>query len=1137
MADRGERVLDMFDVRGHVIRGAGDRHDIEAGRLLEQAMLLEVRQCRGRQSPLFSEVHGLQGRPSAVGSPALDLHEHHGAAVQTHQVEFAEPGLAAPSQDSPALTSQVVFRHALALPSQGDVALGDSRDLATGLSESIEPSFPSWHGAIVAARCPLPRMLGDVVGVRDYNFGILGGPHAMALAFRNAWLLRLRWVACWGLAIIPATAGSLLADEPVDFNRDVRPIFARHCYACHGPTKSEGGLRLNAREAAVAELESGDFAVVPEDPDASVLLERVSSGDASIRMPPEGVPLSKDQIAILRRWIEQGAVWNEHWAFTPISHAAVPEPAAELRAWVRNPIDSFVLARLERDGLQPAPMADPVALIRRISFDVTGLPPTPEDVQAFVADPSEAAYTALVDRLLASPHYGEQWGRHWLDLVRFAETNSFERDADKPHAWRYRDYVIRSFNEDKPFDQFAREQLAGDEIDPPTPESMVATGYYRLGLWDDEPSDPEQLKYDTLDDMVKTTSQVFLGLTLDCARCHDHKIDPLLQSDYYRFLAFFHNIKPMQTSGKNIERVLFANDEERGSFQRQRRDWRVRRDRLTSEVRQFENGFAAAVPPGSDLVPPLDLEQIRYRYFEGSWTELPDFAALKPKAAGWLGDTFLSLSPRLRDGAFGLELRALLRVPKEGTYTFMLDADDGVRLTVDGRRVVERDGLHEVGDPQEGSLELPAGRVPLRLDYFQQGEKIGLELSWSGPGLEKRSLVAADHDRHPPRPAEFVLQHGEAVFAGPVMAAHRSRICAWQAALESEPVPPKVLCVTENGPTAPVTHVLIRGNPHAPAEAVEPGYPVILGGQDAEIPTPDLTAATSRRRLALAGWLMRGDHPLVPRVLANRIWQYHFGRGLVRSPNNFGLGGDAPTHPELLDWLATSLVSNGWRIKSLHRTILLSSTYRMSTQVPPRAHAMDPQNQALSHFDMRRLTAEELRDALLAVSGRLNLKMFGPGFYPEIPAEVLAGQSRPGDGWGKSTEEEQARRSIYIHVKRSLLTPLLESFDLAETDNSCPVRFVTTQPTQALGLINGGYLHQQAGWLADRLRKEAPQGVDQQIERGFRLATGRSPSPEETEELSGLLRDLQQQFGLSADQALQRLCLVLLNLNEFLYLE
>ena len=600
---------------------------------------------------------------------------------------------------------------------------------------------------------------------------------------------------------------------------------------------------------------------------------------------------------------------RSHWSFQPVRQTVPPAWAAQRQGEVPgHVIDTFIAERLRQKGLPVPKAATRTTLIRRVTYDLTGLPPTPEAVEAFVNDPSAQAWENLVDRLLESPHYGEKWGRHWLDLVRFAETNSYETDEAKPNAWRYRDYVIRAFNSDKPYDRFIREQLAGDELPDSGADGLIATGFYRLGIWDNDPADKELALYDQLDDLVATTGQVFLGLTVDCARCHDHKIDPISQRDYYSLLAFFRNIHPYRNGG------------------------------------------------GTDEVP------------------LP-------------------------------------------------------------------------GDKQA-----------------------------------------------------------------------------------------KALAVTEPGPVAPVTQLLRRGNPGSLGEEVQPGFPGVLG---AFVPTviPPVSGRSSGRRRALADWIASPDNPLTARVIVNRVFQHHFGRGLVRTTSDFGVQGSLPTHPELLDWLAGHFIQEGWSLKRLHRLILTSQSYQASATPTAEALKADPANDLFSRFDMRRLTAEEIRDSVLWVGGSGNPRMYGPGMYVALPKEVLASQSVPGKGWGNSPKVEQARRSIYIHVKRSLLSPVLLSFDLAETDRSTPVRFATTQPTQALGMLNGSFFNEQARVLADRIRAEVGSQPQAQVRRALHRVTTRPPSDLEISRGVALLELLTSEEGLGATAALDAFCLLAFNLNEFLYLE
>ncbi len=805
-------------------------------------------------------------------------------------------------------------------------------------------------------------------------------------------------MASWALTALmswslPYHANSQeVGSRPVDFQRQIQPIFAKRCFACHGPDEGEGGLRLHERDLALAELDSGEHAIVAGDVQSSVLLARIASDDESLRMPPEGKPLSPEEISLIKRWVTEGAPWAKHWAFTPRQQVAPPK--VENDWWVANPIDAFVMQGLEDARLTPAPAADKVTLLRRVTYDLTGLPPTPSDVDAFLADESASAYEKVVDRLLQSPQYGERWARHWLDVVRFAETNSFERDGVKPNAWRYRDYVIRSLNDDKPYDRFLVEQLAGDELPDRTAETIIATGYYRLGVWDDEPADPLQAKFDEFDDIITTTSQGLLGLTVDCARCHDHKIDPIPQADYYRLLAFFADLRSYGTRGDQ-------------------RSWNQ-----------------------TDISP-------------------PDVAAAH--------EALDQRERQLRAQMTEIEQRGIIK----------LSAEDQRKTEGNERRDVLRAKLKDV----------------LSEDDWAQYRSLRTERE------------AAERQRNELPARESALSVAQC-FVNP-----------------------------------PQMHILLRGSPHAEGEVVTPGFPALLGGRDADVPVPDHDAKSSGRRLVLARWIASPDNMLTARVIVNRIWQHHFGRGIVRSPNNFGLGGEPPTHPELLDWLANDLVAGEWRMKRLHKLMVMSNTYRMSSQAVAEGLTKDPNNDRFWRFNMRRLSAEEIRDSIHAVAGQLNPKMFGPGIYPELSQEVLQGQSQPGLGWGNSDPREQARRSIYIHIKRSLIPPQLSNFDFPETDRTCEARFITTQPTQALGMLNSEFLQKQAAVFSARLRRDAPEGVSSQVMRGLQLALSRPVEPHEVERGVQLIDRLKAKHQLSEERSLELFGLYILNLNEFVYLD
>ncbi|MBX9790460.1 MAG: PSD1 and planctomycete cytochrome C domain-containing protein [Pirellulales bacterium] len=808
------------------------------------------------------------------------------------------------------------------------------------------------------------------------------------------------------------------AQSAAFFDSEVKPLLTEHCLKCHGGNGSpKGGLYLTSREGILKGGDSGP-AVALEAPRESLLLEAINY--AGLEMPPSG-QLNAEQIAVLKKWIDQGLPWGSErelarqtkdnhgppavdeaakafWSFQPI--AAPAPPALNDSAWVRTPIDAFVLSKLEQAGLRPAPPAARHALLRRAYYDLIGLPPSPEQVEAFLADTSPEAFERVVDGLLESPHYGERWGRHWLDLVRYAETNSYERDGAKPFVWRYRDYVIRSFNDDKPYDQFVTEQLAGDELDTVTPDTIVATGYYRLGIWQDEPVDPEQELFEDLDDLVRTTGEVFLGLTIGCARCHDHKLDPLPQSDYYRMLAFFRNVRRYGVrSQESIEDASVGT--------------------LTSAEDARRND-----------------EQITSHKHEQQEVH----------------DALESLNQRIA--------AALVGVDKDDWQT------EAMRVEIARRQI---------------------GNTLSQQEFERYVELIA----------EREELAKF-------RPA--VLD--------------------------------KALCVKEHGRECPPTHVLVRGNAHAPAALVEPGFPTVLSPPEPVISLPAAGVASTGRRRALAHWIAGAANPLTARVLVNRIWHYHFGRGIVRSTSDFGFHGSRPTHPELLDWLAGDFVAGGWRLKRLHKLIMLSSTYQVSSQASEPALAIDPLNDRCWRFDMRRLSAEEIRDSILAVNDSLNRDaMFGPSVYVTIPKEVLAGQSMPGAGWGNSSPAERARRSIYIHAKRSLAVPLLASFDGPDSDASCSARFVTTQPTQALGMLNSSFVNEQAEHFAQYLRDRAGENQEAQLALALRRALQREPTDGEIKRGLNLLATLRDQHALSPEAALKQFCVAVYSLNEFVYLD
>ena len=823
----------------------------------------------------------------------------------------------------------------------------------------------------------------------------------------------LFWVPVVGKAQDDSRAEKFKPFQLRFFENKVQPILQTHCLKCHGEDSSDlgGELALISRAAILKGGESGP-AVDLIHWQESILLDAIHYG--AYEMPPDG-KLSDDEIGILTKWVEMKMPWpaetadrmidskshsvpkvdavsKSFWSFQKVQRPELPGVKGE--KWIANSIDRFVLAKLEAAGLSPAPKATKQVLIRRLYYDLIGLPPTPEQVNAFEDDDSPDAYDRLVEQLLASPHYGEKWGRHWLDVVRYAESNSFERDGTKPFVWRYRDYVIRSFNEDKPYDQFLTEQLAGDEIENPTYQSIIATGYYRLGQWDDEPADPRLALFDDLDDVLATTSQAMMGLTVDCARCHDHKIDPIPTKDYYQMLAFFRNVRRYGVRSRDSVRDASTR--------------LIKKEKLPPEnvVKKFYERVSARESAMNEIVEIVkkDFEPVEHEEFK-----------------------YAENHERL------------------------------IRKRLDSKLISQKQFDH----------------------YIKNRNKL-------------RELIT-----HPP---DY----------------------------------DRVLCVKEAGPTVPPTRVLIRGNPHIPGDEVNPGFVSVLSPPDPEIVSRD---ESSGRRLALANWITSSEHPLTARVMANRIWQHHFGRGIVRTSNDFGFQGAKPTHQQLLDYLASEFVKEGWSIKKLHRLILLSNTYQMSNRFNRDAYRADPLNNLFWRFDMRRLTAEELRDSILAVSGRLNSEsMYGPSVFTRLSKEVLAGQSMPGNGWGKSPDADTRRRSIYIHVKRSLGVPLLQAFDVAATDTTCPVRFNTTQPTQALALINSEFTNSEAREFAKAIA-ESVGDLESQVAEILRRVTQRQPAKSEIDDGVKLIRSWVDEDGTSSEEALTFFCLSAFNLNEFVFLE
>ena len=916
------------------------------------------------------------------------------------------------------------------------------------------------------------------------------------------------WLLLAGLSSTRLAGAEPPAAEAPDFATVVAPLLARRCGACHGPVTSESGWRIDERERALAGGDSGLPGIVAGKPEASELVRRVTTDDAEARMPADADPLPAEERSILSSWVAAGAPWpddvatlpaalfadtqkpSSHWAFQPIVRPPLPEFAG-----VANPIDAFIIQGLAAQGLAIQSEAPPATLLRRLFFDLVGLPPAPADVQAFTADVaargSDLAVGDLVDRLLASPGFGERWARHWLDAVRFAESNGFEMNQMRPNAWRYRDWVIESLQHDLPYDAFVRAQLAGDSLG-----ADVATGFIVGGAWDQVKSPDPVLtanqRADELHDMVSTTSSAFLGLTVGCARCHDHKFDPIPQTDYYRLKAVFAGVE-------HGEREVTLPSEP------PKQDRRSEIARLLAEAGVGTLRRAVTPRQNIDRFPPTPARFVRFTILETSGAEpcvdeLEVFSTdgrnvargATPTSSGdFAGNAFHALA-HVNDGQVGNEHSWISNTPGTGWVQLELSATE----TID-RVVWSRDRSPE---PKY------ADRVATRY-----------EIALSTDGVDW-TPIASDLDRRPFGDSTTAPDDSPAA-APPGSVADPASVAGKISALKVE------LATLDRGPMAYAgrfadpgpTFRMFRGDPTQPREEILPGPLSRIGS--GPWPADPISAEAARRR-ALADWIVDPGNPLTARVIVNRLWHHHFGTGLVDTPSDFGAGGGRPSHPELLDWLASELIATGWRLKSIHRLIVTSRAWRQRGEPSEAALALDAQDRLLWRYPPHRLEAEAIRDAILATSGSLNPQAGGPGF------DLFVANANYVKVYETKTEftADDFRRMIYQTKPRSELDTFFGAFDCPDAGQIQPKRTSSTTPLQALNLLNGAFLIDQANRFAARVAREAGEEPAEKVRLAFLLAFGREAT--EAEIAAGT--------KLVADHGLPALCRALYNANEFL---
>lgn len=982
-------------------------------------------------------------------------------------------------------------------------------------------------------------------------------------------------VAVAGISLlVPASAVRGAEDQAVDYLRDVKPILRKHCYECHGGSRIQAGLRVDTAELAIDGGDTG-AGLVAGDSAASRIVQAIEgTSDEISQMPLDKPPLTPDEIATIRRWIDQGAkhpedeqpledvrIQSDHWAFQPLAAPNVPDNAGE---WARNPIDAFIHGRLEAAGLSPSPEADRRTLIRRLSLDLTGLLPSPDEIDAFLADTQPGAYERLVDRLLASPHYGERWGRHWLDLARYADSNGFTIDGPRT-IWPYRDWVIHALNDDMPFDQFTIEQLAGDLLPEPTLEQIVATGFHRNTLANQEGgTDDEQFRVESVVDRVNTTGAVWMGLTIGCAQCHDHKFDPITMRDFYRMYAVFNSTADNNDAGGLAPKLSLPTPDQ----QKRLSELNAKLAAVRKRQKELETGLAARQQDWeASLAEP---EPATWNIIETTRVTSSDGAELRVLDDGSLlaggevpdhDDYLVEFTPERPVTAIRLEVLTHDSLPKTGpglagNGNFVLSEFAVRQVNADGESVsvplasatadhsqpdypiaavidgdhqtgwainvtsgnmnVDRTAIITLAKPLQGDTDRP---VTVVLHHRRPGNRKYLvgrfrlsttdaspEQLTTSPEVAAAARVAPDERTDEQRKLlQTTFRDAQPDWQGIVreVAGLQKQIAAL-----NKTVPTTLVMKELDQPRDTFVHV--RGNFLVKGKPVTPGVPAVL---------PEPVVDEDRfTRLDLARWLVDPEHPLTARVTVNRVWQRYFGQGLVQTENDFGTQGIPPTHPELLDWLAGEFIRQDWSLKQLHRLIVTSATYRQSSQVREDLLQADPANLLLGRQSRIRLEAEIVRDIALAASGVLSRKVGGPPVYPPQPEGIYVfTQTRK--PWPEARGADRYRRGLYTYFWRSSPHPLMPTFDAPDANTTCTRRVRSNTPLQALTLANDRMFVELSQALAVRILEESPEYDAGRIRHGFVCALGREPTEDESERLLRYLDQQRTGFAANAESA------------------